>query len=182
MIFQSFCVCLESKNFVITFLLLFSTNFSELKRGTWSKKYVQTIGQLMQFSYLLLYIYIYIYIYIFCAIIFLNKSEQREIPQRLLDKCSSLFICMQWAETCLNPDIGTNSSYCNALIWTSLSSLKVNQQKPVDMVLYKQYTLTRSTTLFSRNHPELSVTQYLTVTSSNSQKQPPEVFYKKTCS
>ena len=129
-----------------------------------------------------LFVAIYIYIYIFCAIIFLTKSEQREIPQRLLDKCSSLFICMQWAETCLNPDIGTNSSYCNALIWTSLSSLKVNQQKPVDMVLYKQYTLTRSTTLFSRNHPELSVTQYLTVTSSNSQKQPPEVFYKKTCS
>ena len=62
----------------------------------------------------------------FWSVLFLNKSQQRGIPQKLLGKCNHLFNLHiietninKWATTCLsyeNLGIGTNSLYCNILL------------------------------------------------------------------
>ena len=78
----------------------------------------------------------------FWSILFLYKSQQRGIPQRLLDKCSHLFIWTLLKQTSSSTknllkwhdDIRKNSSCCNVLLWASFCFLEVSQQKHVGMV------------------------------------------------
>ena len=78
----------------------------------------------------------------FWSILLLYKWQQRGIPQRLLDKCSHLFIWTLLKQTSSSrknllkwhDDIRTNSSCCNVLLWASFCFLEVSQQKHVGMV------------------------------------------------
>ena len=78
----------------------------------------------------------------FWSILFLYKWQQRGIPQRLLDKCSHLFIWTLLKQTLSSrknllkwhDDIRTNSSCSNILLWASFCFLEVSQQKHVGMV------------------------------------------------
>ena len=80
----------------------------------------------------------------------------------------------------MDPDI---SPYCDVLLWTSLSFLKANQQKCVEHIL------SRSTPLFTRNHPKLCFwlrreclqtpsTEQLIHKTEKKKKQSVEVFCK----
>ena len=78
----------------------------------------------------------------FWTILLLYKWQQRGIPQRLLDKCSHLFIWTLLKQTSSSrknllkwhDDIRTNSSCSNVLLWASFCFLEVSQQKHVGMV------------------------------------------------
>ena len=78
----------------------------------------------------------------FWSILLLYKWQQRGIPQRLLDKCSHLFIWTLLKQTSSSrknllkwhDDIRTNSSCSNVLLWASFCFLEVSQQKHVGMV------------------------------------------------
>ena len=65
-------------------IFFFSTPFSEYWRIR-SKTFLQTIRQLLQFSYLCNFS---------LSILLLNKLLRRGIPKELLDKCSDLLICI----------------------------------------------------------------------------------------
>ena len=73
---------------------------------------------------------------------------------------------------------------------TSTSKIFILSLEWFLLIMCKQHTLTRSTNLFSRNplffvlikKRRLADAHHWTVTLSNWKKQPPEVFYKKSCS
>ena len=80
----------------------------------------------------------------FWSILFQNKSQQRGISKRLLDKYSHLFIWISSKQSlsnskknflrCQNLDIRISSLCSRALLWPRFSFLKVNQQKRAGMV------------------------------------------------
>ena len=80
----------------------------------------------------------------FWSILFLNKSEQRGIPQILLDKFTNLFICTSLKQTLSNGQKPVSTVKiviskritltANCLLQTSFCILKVDQQKRVEMV------------------------------------------------
>ena len=108
-----------------------------------AKNLLQTIEQLIQFSYLLLWRKI-------SWSILLNKALWRGIPQRLLDKFNHLCIyislkqTLSSGETTRHNGVRTNSLCRNILLLTSFCFLQVNQQKRITMISTSNVLRTRT--------------------------------------
>ena len=129
----------------------------------------------------------------FGSILFLNKSQRRGIPQGLLDKYSHLFICRFYCLHCQNPNIRINRLCCSALLWTSFFCRLISKgalewflliiYKNIlwpDLQNFSEEIIPHFLFLIQKRRSEDA--HHWTVTLSNWQKQPPEVFSKKSSS
>ena len=80
----------KAQRFAIVLLPVFfpRRDFCGISGNSEQKNNLQTTEHLIQFSQLF-----------FSSILFLNKLQRRGIPQRLVDNCSHLFICISLRQT-----------------------------------------------------------------------------------
>ena len=149
------CICVCSSGFC------FSANLIQNIDKFGTKKYF-----IDHWTYNAIQLFVPIKKRFFGSLLFQNKLQQRGILHGWLDKYSYLLICisLKWTlSSGLKPvysvkisRIRTNSLCCSALLWTSFFFCRLINKSILEwfpLITYKWHTLTRSTNLFSWNHP-----------------------------